>query len=228
MDQRCVFLFTGLVETIGTIIAVIPRGDVWQLDIRAEKIASGLHLGDSVSISGACNTVVDFNSDSFSVEMMEETRSRTKLGSLKNGSHVNLERAMRLDSRLDGHMVAGHVDGVAEVINVEFQPNTRKYVFSAPPDILSGIVPKGSVTIDGVSLTVIGADDKSFSVGVIPSTLADTTINELKKRDKVNIETDMVGKYILKFLETRFSGEDNPGGVKNSLTWDKLAEYGWS
>ncbi len=221
-------MFTGLIETIGTVIAVQPRGDVWQLDITAHNIAPELHLGDSVAISGACNTVVRFDTQSFSVEMMEETRKRTKLGSLRSGSHVNLERAMRLDSRLDGHLVAGHVDGLAEVINIEIKPETRKYFFSAAPEILCGIVPKGSIAIDGVSLTVIHVDEQSFSVGVIPTTLADTTITELKIGDPVNIETDLVGKYIMKFLEARFSGKDDAGGVKNSLTWDKLVQYGWA
>jgi riboflavin synthase len=221
-------LFTGLVETIGTVANVSAKGDIWQLDIFADKIARELHVGDSVSISGACNTVIKFSSDSFSVEMMEETRKRTKLASLRSGSHVNLERAMRLDSRLDGHLVAGHVDGIAEVIKIEIQPNTRQYFFSAPANILSGIVPKGSVTVDGVSLTVIHAGESSFSVGVIPTTLENTTIKELKVGDKVNIETDMLGKYILKFMEARFSDKDDSGEAKNSLTWDKLAEYGWA
>lgn len=227
MGKRGVEMFTGLIETIGSVISVQPKGEVWQLDIFAPKIANELHLGDSVAISGACNTVVRFDERSFSVEMMEETRNRTKLGNLKNGTHVNIERAMRLDSRLDGHLVAGHVDGTAEVINIETGTETRKYYFKAPEEILSGIVSKGSVTIDGVSLTVIDADEKSFSVGVIPTTLSYTNISELKTGDLVNVETDMIGKYIMSFIKSRFCSKDGNEEMKNSLTWDKLVKYGW-
>ena len=135
---------------------------------------------------------------------------------------------MRLDSRLDGHIVAGHIDGTASVSRIEIQPNTRKYFFTASSELISGIVPKGSVAIDGVSLTVIDANEENFSVGIIPTTLADTTLSSLKIGDEVNIETDMIGKYITKFLETRFSAKNDTKEMKKSLTWDKLVEYGWS
>ena len=220
-------MFTGLIETIGKVAAIHPRGDVWQLDIEAPKIAGELRLGDSVSVSGACSTVVRSDSRSFSIEIMEETRMKTKLGNLKSGSAVNLERAMRVDSRLDGHIVSGHIDGLAEVHKIEMFPETRKYYFNAPQDILSGIVPKGSVAIDGISLTVIDVTQSTFSVGIIPTTISETTLSELKEGDAVNIETDMLGKYITKFLETRFSNSDMGGEMKNSLTWDKLVKYGW-
>ena len=220
-------MFTGLIETIGKVAAIHPRGDVWQLDIEAPRIAGELRLGDSVSVSVACSTVVRSDSRSFSIEIMEETRMKTKLGNLKSGSAVNLERAMRVDSRLDGHIVSGHIDGLAEVNKIEIFPETRKYYFNAPQDILSGIVPKGSVAIDGISLTVIDVTQSTFSVGIIPTTISETTLSELKEGDAVNIETDMLGKYITKFLETRFSNSDMGGEMKNSLTWDKLVKYGW-
>ena len=221
-------MFTGLIETIGTVISLQPKGDVWLLSVAAPVISQELRLGDSVSISGACSTVVKCDAASFSVEIMEETRKRTKLGSLSIGAKVNLERAMRLDSRLDGHLVAGHVDGLAEVAKIEPQPRTRKYYFTAAPEILSGIVEKGSVCVDGVSLTVIDSGGGLFSVGVIPTTLADTTITSLKVGDKVNIETDMIGKYIMSFMKARFSDGGEPQEMKNSLTWDKLVKYGWA
>ncbi len=221
-------MFTGLIETVGRVAAVLPKGDIWQLDISAPKIARELSIGDSVSVMGACNTVVRHDNSSFSVEMMEETRNRTKLGKLKSGSPVNLERAMRLDSRLDGHLVAGHIDGTASVLRIETEPNTRKYFFIASSELISGIVPKGSVAIDGVSLTVIDVTEDTFSVGIIPTTLADTTLSSLKAGDEVNIETDMIGKYITGFLETRFSAKNDTKEMKKSLTWDKLVEYGWS
>ena len=227
MDQGGVFMFTGLIETIGKVSAIHPRGDVWQLDIEAPKIAGELRIGDSVSISGACSTVVRSDNRSFSIEIMEETRNKTKLGDLKNGSRVNLERAMRLDSRLDGHIVSGHIDGLAKVDKIETYPETMIYFFNAGPDILSGIVHKGSVAIDGISLTVIDVTTDTFSVGIIPTTISETTLSELREGDAVNIETDILGKYITKFLNTRFSDADNGGEMKSSLTWDKLVKYGW-
>jgi len=227
MDQGGVFMFTGLIETIGKVSAIHPRGDVWQLDIVAPNIAGELRIGDSVAVSGACSTVVRSDNRSFSIEIMEETRNKTKLGDLKNGSRVNLERAMRLDSRLDGHIVSGHIDGLAKVDKIETYPETMKYFFNAGPDILSGIVHKGSVAIDGISLTVIDVTTDTFSVGIIPTTISETTLSELREGDAVNIETDILGKYITKFLNTRFSEADEGGEMKNSLTWDKLVKYGW-
>ena len=227
MDQGGAFMFTGLIETIGIISAIHPRGDVWQLDIEAPKIAGELRLGDSVSVSGACSTVVRSDNRSFSIEIMEETRKKTKLGNLKSGSAVNLERAMRVDSRLDGHIVSGHIDGLARVEKIETYPETRKYYFSAGQDLISGIVSKGSVAIDGISLTVIDVTTNNFSVGIIPTTISETTLSELKEGDAVNIETDILGKYITKFLKTRFSDTAEGGEMKNSLTWDKLVKYGW-
>ena len=220
-------MFTGLIETIGIISAIHPRGDVWQIDIEAPKIAGELRLGDSVSVSGACSTVVRSDNRSFSIEIMEETRKKTKLGNLKSGSAVNLERAMRVDSRLDGHIVSGHIDGLARVEKIETYPETRKYYFSAGQDLISGIVSKGSVAIDGISLTVIDVTTDTFSVGIIPTTISETTLSELREGDAVNIETDILGKYITKFLNTRFSDADNGGEMKSSLTWDKLVKYGW-
>ena len=121
-----------------------------------------------------------------------------------------------------------NVDGLAELTKIEAQPRTRKYYFKAPAEILSGIVEKGSVCLDGVSLTVIDAAAVFFSVGVIPTTLADTTLAELKIGDSVNVETDMIGKYVMKFMKEKFSGQDKSQEMKNSLTWDKLVEYGWA
>ena len=221
-------MFTGLIETIGTVVSIMPSGEVVELTVQAPAIASELRLGDSVSLSGACNTVTFFDANSFKVQMMPETQARTKLGRLKTGSPVKLERAMRLDSRLDGHLVAGHVDGMASVSKIESLDKTKKIYFSAPEEILGGIVEKGSVTIDGVSLTVIDAERDFFSVGVIPTTLAETTLKDLKAGDVVNIETDMIGKYIKKFMEAAFCEKNGGEKVKNSLTWDKLTEYGWN
>lgn len=221
-------MFTGLIEMVGSIELITPLGDVTELTIYAPAIAPELRHGDSVAISGACQTVTFMDASSFRVQMMPETLARTKLGALRTGSRVNIERAMRLDTRIDGHLVAGHVDGVATVTKIEALKETRKIYFSAGEHILGGIVEKGSVTIDGVSLTVIDAEADFFSVGVIPTTLAETTLGSLRAGDRVNIETDMIGKYVKKFVDAAL-GEKNDGEkMKNSLTWDKLSEYGWN
>lgn len=221
-------MFTGLIETIGTIKDIKKRGDVTEMTVSAPAIAKELKNGDSVSVSGACSTVTSQDGGSFSIELMPETMARTKAGMMSRGGAVNLERAMRMDSRLDGHMVSGHVDGTAVLEKAEDSGSTRKLFFAAPKELLDGIVPKGSVTVDGISLTVIDAGGEQFSVGVIPTTIADTTIGKLKVGETVNIETDMMGKYIKKYLDARFSEKNNAEKVKNSLTWDKLTEYGWN
>ncbi len=221
-------MFTGLIETVGSVVTITPLGDVTELSINAPAIAPELRHGDSVAISGACQTVTFMDANSFKVQMMPETLARTKLGALRTGSRVNLERAMRLDTRIDGHLVAGHVDGVAAVSKIEALADTRKIYFSADRRLTDGIVEKGSVTIDGVSLTVIDAEVDFFSVGVIPATLAGTTLGSLRPGDKVNIETDMIGKYVKKFVEAALGEKKEDGKMKNSLTWDKLSEYGWN
>ena len=221
-------MFTGLIETVGTVVTITPLGDVTELSIYAPSIAPELRRGDSVAISGACQTVTFMDASSFTVQMMPETLVRTKLGALRSGARVNLERAMRLDTRVDGDLVAGHVDGVAEVSKIEALNDTRKIYFTADEHLLSGIVEKGSVTVDGVSLTVIDAETEFFSVGVIPTTLADTTIGSLRSGDRVNIETDMIGKYVKKFVEAALGEKKDGRKMKNSLTWDKLSEYGWN
>lgn len=220
-------MFTGLIETIGVIKNIQPYGDVERIEISAPQVARELKLGDSVAVSGACLTVVWNDADAFRVEMMQETRGRTSLANKGPGAKVNLERAMRLDGRLDGHLVAGHVDGTAVVEDIVIYGQTRKYMFSAAPELLVGIVPKGSVAIDGVSLTVIDADDKQFSVGIIPTTLADTTLADLKTGGVVNIETDMIGKYIHRMMTFGAQAADPADEAPNTLTWEKLAEYGW-
>lgn len=219
-------MFTGLIETVGTVASVRQKGTVWQIDIDAPKIAGELKNGDSVSVSGACQTVVNCNNHSFSVEMMDETYSRTKLGTFKNGTKVNLERPMRADSRFDGHFVSGHIDGLAKVSKIEPHGAAVKYYFEASSDIISGIVPKGSVTIDGVSLTVIDVADDSFSVELIPTTIADTTNAQLKAGDAVNIETDLVGKYVTKYMQTLFPGKKRAGADDGRVTWETIARYG--
>ncbi|MBQ7155922.1 MAG: riboflavin synthase [Synergistaceae bacterium] len=189
-------MFTGLIETIGTVRSFRQTGAYYTLSIEA-GISGELLRGQSVSVSGACLTVTRNDSRSFEVEMMRETWVRTWFGrGLRAGTRVNLERAMRLTDRLDGHLVLGHVDGVATLREVR-GTETREAVFE-PEDreLLRGIVEKGSVAIDGVSLTVIDAGVNSFSVGLIPATLEATTLGGLRAGSVINLETDILGKYV--------------------------------
>ena len=190
-------MFTGLIEKIGVVRNFHQTGEFYSLTIEADNFAGDLSIGQSVSVSGACLTVTRNDSKSFDVEMMRETFRRTWFSkNLRPGVRVNLERALRLTDRLDGHLVLGHVDGVAELREIR-GTDTKEAVF-IPEDknLLRGIVNKGSVCIDGVSLTVISAGDKSFSVGLIPATLAATTLGGLKAGSVINLETDILGKYI--------------------------------
>ncbi len=218
-------MFTGLVEAVGRIKSVRRKSDIWLLDIQAAEIARELHKGDSVAVSGVCLTVTDFDTESFRAEMMEETHKRTKLGMLKSGDAVNLERAMSVNARFDGHIVTGHIDGQGKVSKIAAYENTKKFFFSANADIMSGIVSKGSIAIDGVSLTVIDVSDTEFSVELIPTTLAETSLSALMEGSVVNLETDILGKYVAKMLAKRFDKtEDKKTG---SISWQKLADNGW-
>lgn len=207
-------MFTGLIETVGIIRRFSRKGTYYTLTVES-GISGELFIGQSVSVSGACLTVTRNDSETFDVEMMQETFMRTWFGKgIRPGTLVNLERAMKLTDRLDGHLVLGHVDGVAtlrEIVGTE----TREAVFVPEnPELLRGIVSKGSVAIDGVSLTVIDAGNRSFSVGLIPSTLEATTLGGLKAGSVINLETDILGKYVARLTE--FQPE------KNSDYWKSL------
>ena len=188
-------MFTGLIETTGTIRSFSRRGTYYRLTVEA-GISGELFTGQSVSVSGACLTVTRNDSHTFDVDMMQETFSRTWFGrGLRPGVRVNLERAMRLTDRLDGHLVLGHVDGVATLRAIH-GTDTKEAVFVPENrELLRGIVEKGSVAVDGVSLIVIDAGSESFSVGIIPATLEATTLGGVMAGGIVNIETDILGKY---------------------------------
>lgn len=196
-------MFTGLIETIGTIKSFTRKGTYYTLTVEA-GFSGELFTGQSVSVSGACLTVTRNDAHTFDVEMMQETFSRTWFGKgIRPGIRVNLERAMKLTDRLDGHLVLGHVDGVATLKEIR-GTDTKKAVFvPEDSDLLRGIVEKGSVAVDGISLTVIDAGFSSFSVGIIPATLSATTLGELKAGGTVNLETDILGKYVDRLAEFR-------------------------
>lgn len=209
-------MFTGLIETVGTVKKFSRTGTFYTLTIEA-GISQELITGQSVAVSGACLTVTRNDAKTFDVEMMHETFLRTWFGkNLRTGTRVNLERAMKISDRLDGHLVLGHVDGVATLKEIH-GTQTREAVFvPQEKNLLRGIVEKGSVAIDGVSLTVINAGDEDFSVGLIPATLEATTLGSLRAGSIINLETDILGKYIAR-LNNFVSSEDDNGNYLASL-----------
>ena len=218
-------MFTGLIECTGRVELISQETPgVYRMGISASDIATAVRLGDSVAVSGVCLTVTAVRGASFDVQMMKETMRATRLGELKSGDRVNLERALRLGDRLDGHIVSGHVDGVGTVLDVEVSGETRVVRISVPDGLAWGIAPKGSIALDGVSLTVIGSTEREFSVGLIPTTLRETTVSELKGGDRVNIEIDLIARYVAQLAAF---GVRSATSERESITWNKLSEYGW-
>lgn len=219
-------MFTGLVETTGSVISLGKSQDIVQIKILAPEILKDLYHGQSISVSGACLTITALDHRSFLVEMIPETAAKTTLGRLSAGSRVNIERALQTGSRLDGHLVTGHIDGIGIITNLQSRGRSAEILISADPAILAQMVPKGSVAVDGISLTIIDVSETSFSVGIIPATLKNTTLGFAAKGDAVNIESDILGKYVQRFLSLR--GNDNSVKRTAGLTWDTLAGSGWT
>jgi riboflavin synthase len=197
-------MFTGLVETMGRLIELIdqPPGKRLRIDV-GDAVADGVAMGDSICCGGCCLTVVAIDGDVLDFEAGEETLTRTNLGKLKPGDPVNLERSLAVGDRLGGHYVSGHVDAVAELIRIEPDPPWAKLWFAVPDHLAAQIASKGSVTLDGVSLTVVDVVASTFSVALIPHTLAATTLGIRSQGDCVNLETDILAKYIDRQLEAR-------------------------
>jgi riboflavin synthase len=196
-------MFTGIVVAQGTVRRVRSRDGIIVLEIDAPKLARELDVGDSIAVNGVCLTATSSGRKRISVEVVSETQSRSTLGALERGSNVNLELPARLSDRLGGHLVQGHVDGVASAIRVEDDEGAKRVWFTADEDILRYLVAKGSITLDGVSLTLAEVGRTSFQVALIPHTLAATTLGALAVGDAVNVEVDVVAKYVERLLERR-------------------------
>ncbi len=224
-------MFTGLVAELGSVERLAEGEDTCRLSVRARKVLGGLKVGDSVAVNGVCLTVTDLRSNGFTADVMPETVRRTTMHGLRPGDRVNLERALRLADGLDGHIVQGHVEGVGTVTKVRPEGNALVYTIAAPAELTPYIVEKGSVTVDGVSLTVTQAGDTEFGVSLIPHTAAQTTLGFKKPGDTVNLETDILARYIGRFLSRRFGspvGTAEDGSRReDGLTMDFLRRNGF-
>ena len=216
-------MFTGIIEELGTVRSLAISGSSGQIKVKATKVLENTKIGDSIAVNGVCLTVVTMDSDGFTADVMAETVRRTSLSQLKNGSPVNLERAMAADGRFGGHIVAGHVDGTGRIRSMKREENAVWVTIAAGSDILDLVVEKGSITIDGISLTVAGVGDDYFRVSVIPHTGKETNLLGKKPGDLVNLETDIVGKYIRKLMGLEKKEESKSSG----LTMDDLVSLGF-
>ena len=217
-------MFTGIVEEFGEVESVISGSRSGSLRIRAKTVLNGTKTGDSIAVNGVCLTVTEHNGNIFCADVMPETLRRSNLGLLQKGAKVNLERAMAADGRFGGHIVSGHIDGMGTILTLQREENAVWVRIAAAPEILSLIVEKGSIAIDGISLTVAALGQADFSVSVIPHTAAQTTLLTKSAGDKVNLENDIIGKYVQRLLGTAAPSTAAPS---SRITENFLAEHGF-
>jgi len=218
-------MFTGLIEEVGRISAINAGQNSYQFSIKANKVLEDVKIGDSVCTNGACLTVTAITSQGFTVDVMSETVEKTNFSELKIGSKVNLERALRLSDRLGGHLVSGHIDGIGKIKAINKDDIAWRIHISTTPIILHQMLDKGSIAIDGISLTIIKVAADSFEVSIIPHTAEETTLLRKNINDTVNLETDMIGKYVQRFLSPSTAQTENQ--PKKSLDMDFLAKNGF-
>jgi riboflavin synthase len=193
-------VFTGIVEELGDVVAIEELGDASRFRLRGPVVTDGARHGDSIAVNGVCLTVVDFGDGEFTADVMAETLDRSSLGALAVGSKVNLERPMALGGRLGGHLVQGHVDGTGTIVERKPSEHWEIVKISLPADLTRYVVEKGSITVDGISLTVVDAGPDYFTVSLIPTTLALTTLGAKQAGDPVNLEVDVIAKYVERML----------------------------
>lgn len=212
-------MFTGIIEETGRIKNIKKGAASAVLEIQASKVLEDVRLGDSIAVNGVCLTVTGFSSSEFSADVMHETLNRSSLGTLKTGSAVNLERAMKADGRFGGHIVSGHIDGTGVITDIKRDDNAVWYTIDAPAEIMRYVVEKGSVAIDGISLTVAEISPAYFKVSVIPHTAGNTTLSMKRQGERVNIENDIIGKYVEKLMtpDSRSGGITEEFLIKNGF-----------
>jgi riboflavin synthase len=211
-------MFTGIIEEVGTVHGIRTTAGACVLTIAADKVLEDVRMGDSIAVNGTCLTVCRFDGSTFSADVMPETMRRTNLGLLQSGSKVNLERAMPANGRFGGHIVSGHIDGTGRILSYRREDNAVWVTIGADLEILRYIVEKGSIVIDGISLTVARTGQEDFAVSIIPHTGAETTLLHKKAGDVVNLECDIIAKYVEKLCGNRKSG---------GITEDFLAKHGF-
>ena len=217
-------MFTGLVAELGTVQRLARQGSSYHLTVGAKKVLENLKIGDSVAVNGACLTVVRMDEGGFTADVMPETVRLTNIGSLQPGSKVNLERTLRLCDGLDGHIVSGHVEGLGTISEQRPEGIAVVVTIDTPPELLKYIIKKGSIAIDGISLTVTEVTDTSFSVSLIPHTAKETTLGFKKVGDSVNLETDILGKYVERMLTWN---KQTQAGKADTLNMQTLLENGF-
>ena len=217
-------MFTGLVAELGTVQRLARQGNSYHLTVGAKKVLTNLKIGDSVAVNGACLTVVRMDEGGFTADVMPETVRLTNIGSLQPGSKVNLERTLRLCDGLDGHIVSGHVEGLGTICEQRPEGIAVVVTIATPPELLKYIIKKGSIAIDGISLTVTEVTDTSFSVSLIPHTAKETTLGFKKVGDSVNLETDILGKYVERMLTWN---KQTQAGKADTLNMQTLLENGF-
>lgn len=218
-------MFTGIVEEIGELESILSGSRAGSLRIRAKTVLEGTRLGDSIAVNGVCLTVTERTDNGFCADVMPETLRRSNLGLLTKGSQVNLERAMAANGRFGGHIVSGHIDGMGTIRSLRREENAVWVKIAAAPSIVALIVEKGSITIDGISLTVAALGQEDFSVSVIPHTAAQTTLLSKKAGDRVNLENDIIGKYVQRLMG--LSAPTKTVSAESRVTEAFLAEHGF-
>ena len=214
-------MFTGIVEELGIIRKLHVSGHSGSIEIEAHKVLQNTNVGDSIAVNGICLTVTSLGKDFFTADIMAETVRRSSLKNATSGDFVNLERAMAADGRFGGHIVSGHVDGTGTILSMKKEENAVWVTISAPPSIMKFIVEKGSVCLDGISLTVAAVGESDFKVSVIPHTGGETTLLKKKAGNTINIENDIIGKYVDRLLNFKDSSASDGGGI----TMDFLRKY---
>lgn len=218
-------MFTGIIEEVGTIRKVITGQTSGSIEIQATRVLQGTRTGDSIAVNGVCLTVTSMQADSFTADVMPETLRRSNLGSLRKGAVVNLERAMAADGRFGGHIVSGHIDGTGTIASMRREGNAVWVSVTCPEAILRLIVEKGSICIDGISLTVASVDQAGFKVSIIPHTGAETTLLRRRPGEPVNLENDIVGKYVERLLQPYTGSREQE--KTGTITREFLSKYGF-